>query len=107
MFLLSTAALSSFILPPSSFHLLPEALAVFGRGDEGFDHLGGDEVAVEVVELLEPEVVALEVQVRLRRRVRVATQVAEVLHEDERAVLLAPCELVVLDDLTQRRGAAL
>src|SRR5437868_8885671 len=38
--------------------LLPEAVAVLARRDEGFDHLGALEVAVELFELREPEVVA-------------------------------------------------
>ena len=38
-----------------------EALSVLVRVDEGFDHLGGDVVAVELVELREPELPAREV----------------------------------------------
>ncbi len=34
-----------------------EALAVFARSDEGFDHHSVDEVAVELVEFRQPEVV--------------------------------------------------
>ena len=29
----------------------PEAVAIFARGDECLDHLGGDEVAVELIQL--------------------------------------------------------
>src|ERR671932_695465 len=54
-----------------------EARAVLCRGDEGLDHLGGDEVAVELVELTQPELPAGEVKRRLGRVVRVAAQVAE------------------------------
>jgi len=63
-----------------------EALAVLGGVDESLDHLGRDIVAVEVVQFPEPEVVPVEV--RIRRGVRVTTQVADVLHVDERAVEL-------------------
>src|ERR1700749_2382922 len=87
--------------------LSPEALAVFVRSDEGFDHLGGDEVAVELFELAEPEVVAVKVESHLRRVVGVAAEVAEVLHEDQRAVLLARRDLRVLDDRADGRGAPL
>jgi len=43
---------------------VPEPLPVLVRVDEGFDHLGGDEVAVELVELTQPEVVAVEVDIK-------------------------------------------
>ena len=42
-----------------------EALPVLNRGDEGFNHLGLHEVAAELVELPEPEVVAGEGRVGL------------------------------------------
>src|SRR3954471_13421688 len=87
--------------------LLPEAVAVLVRGDEGFDHLGRDEVAAVVVELREPEVEAREVVLLLGRVVGVAPEVTEVLHEDERAVLLAPVELRVLYDRADCGGAPL
>jgi hypothetical protein len=32
--------------------LRPEALAVFARDDKGLDHLGVDEVAVELIEFI-------------------------------------------------------
>src|ERR1043165_6284611 len=54
---------------------LAEPLAVLRRGDERLDHLGLDEVAVELVEFLKPEVVARVVGVL--RVVGVAAQVAE------------------------------
>src|SRR5947209_6431229 len=70
-----------------------ESPAVLVRGDEGFDHLGGDEVAAKLVELREPEVVAVEV--RVRQVVRVALQIAEILQEHE-----GPVELALLQGLT-------
>src|ERR1700749_2139895 len=72
---------------------IPEALAVLLRGEERLDHLGALEVAAEVFELLEPEVVAVEV--RVRRVVGRAAQVAEVLHQDEGGVRLALVERAV------------
>src|SRR5438034_9794242 len=52
-------------LPNSSFGACvaaepsrPEALAVFNRGNERFDHLGVPEVAVELVQLSQPEIIA-------------------------------------------------
>jgi hypothetical protein len=38
-----------------AFSLLPRPLPVFVRGDERLDHLGLDELAAELVELLKPE----------------------------------------------------
>jgi len=38
-----------------SFCLLPGPLPVLVRGDERFDHLGLDELAAELAELLKPE----------------------------------------------------
>src|SRR2546423_12139191 len=67
----------SAIRIPQSILARPEPLAVLAGGDEGLDHLGLDEVSAERVELAEPEVVAC--------RVGVATEVAEVLHQDEGA----------------------
>src|ERR1041385_1787347 len=84
--------------PKISTSLRAEALAVLGRGDEGFDHLRRDVVSIEGVQLREPEVVALEVERRFGRGVRVSLQVAEVLHEHERAVLLLRVERRVLGD---------
>src|SRR5947209_18705100 len=58
----------------------PEPLAVLRRRDESLDHLGLDEVSAKRVELADPEVVA--------RRVGVATEVTEVLLQDEGWVAL-------------------
>ena len=55
-----------------------EALLVLTRSDKRLDHLRVDEVAVELIQLPKPEVVAGKVCVR--SSVRVASQVAEVLH---------------------------
>ena len=38
-----------------------EALAILAGDDEGFDHFGVDEVAVELIQLAQPEVVTVEV----------------------------------------------
>ena len=43
---------------------LTEALSVFIRIDEGLDHFSINVVAVELIEFIEPEVEAGEVQVR-------------------------------------------
>src|SRR5437867_10777656 len=84
----------------------PKAVAVLDAGDERLDHLGLDEVAVELIELRQPEVVAVKVKTGLRRLIGIATQIAEVLHEDEGAVDLAPRELGVFGDLAHGGSAA-
>jgi hypothetical protein len=50
------------------------------RLDEGFDHFGFQEVAVELGELIQPEVITGEVIVR--RVIGVASQIAEVFNRD-------------------------
>ena len=70
-----------------------EAGTVLGRSDEGFDHFSTAEVAPELVELVQPEMIA--------GRVGLAPEIAEVLHEDERRAELLAAELIVLRDLTQ------
>jgi hypothetical protein len=61
---------------------------VFQRAEEGLDHFSLQEVAVELVQLVQPEVIAVEVVVR--RRVRIPAQVAEVLHLHETPGHLEP-----------------
>ena len=63
---------------------LTEPLPVLAGPDEGFDHLSVDEVAAVLFELPEPEVITS--VVRVLWVVRVAPQVAEILHQDERAI---------------------
>src|SRR5437588_6434791 len=77
--------------------LLLEAVAVLGRVEERLDHLGLDVVALELVELREPEVVA--------RLVGIAAQVAEVLHQHEGLVGFELRELRIVNQLPQRVGA--
>src|ERR1043165_3416129 len=78
---------------------LAEARAVLGRLDEGVHHLGLVVVAAELFELREPEVVAGEI--RVGAAVRVTSEVAEVLHQDEGAVGLLLDERGVLGDLPE------
>src|SRR5437868_8302391 len=73
-----------------------EARAVLRGVDEGLDHLCAYEVAAVVVELPEPEVVAR--KVRVGAAVRVASEVSEVLHQDEGSILLLTDERRVFRD---------
>src|SRR5437588_5419491 len=61
-----------------------EARAIFYRRNKRLDHLGIDEIAVELIQLRQPEVVAGVVSVRAA--VWIAPQVTEELHQHESAV---------------------
>src|SRR5689334_15045273 len=76
-----------------SLDLISETAAVFVGRDEGLDHLRLDEVAVELVELREPELKTV--------GIRIAPQVAEVLHRDERLVEYFAIELRVFNNFAQ------
>src|SRR5437763_13185421 len=104
---MKTASSSSLIPPPSSLpSRLAEARPVLRRAEERLDHLGLDEVAVELVELAQPEVITLEVQRRLGRGVRVSLEVAEVLHQHEGLVGDLRGDGVALGDAPERGGPA-
>src|SRR5262245_4860638 len=55
--------------------LRTESRVVFNRREEGLDHLGINIVAVELVQLGQPEIIAAVVQARFRRIIRVSPQV--------------------------------
>ena len=57
----------------------PESFAILIRRDEGLDHFSRDVIAVELIQLTEPEIIAAVIQRRLRRIVWIAPQVADVL----------------------------
>ncbi len=76
-------------------------MPVLVRADKGLDHLGVDEVAVETVELIEPEVVALKVQSRLWTVVGVAMQVTKILHQHKGAVEFFAHDLLILSHSSQ------
>ena len=61
-----------------------KALSVFTRRDERLHHFGVDEVAVELIQLCQPEIVAGVISVR--PRVRIAAQISEELHQHKRPV---------------------
>src|SRR5437588_9983660 len=89
-----------FFATHSAIALRPEALAVFGRRDECSDHLGLLEVAAELVELTQPELVSR--VARIGRVGRVASQVAEVLHQHERRAEFGRAQRVRVRDRAQR-----
>src|SRR5687767_7977990 len=77
-----------------------EAPAVFKGHQERLDHLGISKVAVEAVQLLQPEVVTGEVFVW--SSIGIASQVSEVLHQYKRLVKLLGSKHCILRDPTQR-----
>src|SRR4030095_17202287 len=74
--------------------LLRETVAVFTRDDEGLDHLRLFEVAVELIQLVQPE--------REARGIRIAAQVAHVFHHHKRLVELRLPETSVFSNASQR-----
>src|SRR5581483_2386138 len=82
--------------------LLSKSLPIFDRGEECFDHLGVDVVAVELVQLVQPEVVA--VPVSIRRIVGIALEVSEVLHQHKGAIEFLVSEHLIVGHQTQGTG---
>ena len=73
-----------------------EAIEIFGRGDKRLDHFCLNEVAVELSQLAEPEIVTVEVCIWTR--VWVAAQVTEVLHQHKCLINFALTKVCVLGD---------
>ena len=73
--------------------------------NERLYHFGIDEVSLELVQFVQPEVIAVKVQPRLRRIVRIASQVTEVLHQDEGTVELGGDKIGILRDGSQNLRA--
>src|SRR5881397_316900 len=65
-------------------HSRPKALSIFSRSNECLHHLGGNEVTVELIQLRQPEIVTT--VIRVRRRVRIAAEIIEVLRQHEHPV---------------------
>src|SRR5262245_49795932 len=82
-----------------------KALAVLNRSNKGLNHLSIDKVAVELVELSEPKIVALEVVVWCI--VRIPSQIPEVLHQHEGAVEMRARELLIFSHCPQDLRASL
>lgn len=83
-----------------SVGLSTESSTILYRFNKRAHHLGVYEVAVKLVELVQPKVEAIEV--RIRRIIRIALQVAEVLHLHKRQVCLTVREVCVLSHSTNR-----
>src|SRR5207244_9887511 len=68
-----------------------KSLTVLTRSDEGFDHLRVNKVAIELIQLRQPKVVTS--VIRVRRIVRVPSQVTNILQQHKR-----PVELLSIQD---------
>src|SRR5437016_3876903 len=64
--------------------LLTKSLQILTRSNEGFNHLGLHKVAVELIQLRQPEVVTR--KIRVGRVIRIAPQIAKVFHQHESAI---------------------
>src|SRR2546429_5161458 len=69
--------------------LRPKSLSILSRSNERFNHLGGGEVTIELVQLVQPKLVARIVGVLWI--VWIATQITEVLHQHK-----CPVEFLVI-----------
>ncbi len=80
-----------------------EAASILARFNEAPDHLCPAEVTAELVQLIQPEVKAVEIVVW--RVGRAAAQLADVLHEHETAREFLPRKALVLGHAHQRTRA--
>src|SRR6266513_655432 len=64
----------------------PKTPSILTRRQKCFHHLSLNEVAVEAIQLVKPEVVPLEIERRFGPIVGVPSQVTEVLHQDKRVI---------------------
>src|SRR6266545_2339089 len=76
-----------------------KAPLILTREDKGFDHLGVDEVAVKLIELAQPEVVAR--VVRVLRIIWVAAQIAKVLYQHKSTVAFSRKQVWIFGDSSQ------
>src|SRR6266581_7017313 len=81
---------------PSS---LSEAATILSGTNEGLDHFGVHEVAIELIKLIQPEIITC--VIRIRSVVRVAAQVTDELHQYEGAVELSIDEIGMFGNLPQ------
>ena len=72
---------------PTLDQLRSKALPELPAGNERLDHLGRNIVACVVIQFCKPEVIAGEINIR--RGIRVAPKVTDVLHVDKSAIELA------------------
>src|SRR5438445_7833380 len=71
---------------------------VLRRTDKCLHHLSGNEIAIELIQLRQPEIVTG--VVRVRSIVRVPSQLTEELHQHERAIEFSSRQIRVLGDVS-------
>ena len=81
--------------------LEPKPQSIFTGDEERSHHLGIDEIAIELVQFAQPEIVAVVIEAWFGWIVRIATKVAEVLHQHKRFIELAFNEIRMLSDHSQ------
>jgi hypothetical protein len=81
--------------------LKAKPLTILSGDQKRFHHFGVDEVAVELIQLVQPEVVAIEVECALRSIVWIATQLAKILHQNKRSIHFLLREAPILNHATQ------
>src|SRR5438874_13319074 len=82
------------------FGLWPKSLSILNRSNERLDHFSADEVAVELVQLVQPKLVAGVVYIL--RIVGIAAQVTKELHQHKRAIELLLLQNGVFSYVAQR-----
>ena len=80
--------------------LRTKTLSIFSGSDERPHPLGGDEVAVELIQLRQPEIEAGVIAVG--SVVRIAMEITEVLHQHKGAVEFGVVEIQIFRYLAQR-----
>ncbi len=88
---------------PFNLFLGSEPLSKLTRGDERLDHFGVNEVAVELVEFVKPEVETI--QVIIWRIIGITSQIAEILRQHKCPVEFTRAQRLVLSHPTQHSPA--
>src|SRR5437588_13046529 len=81
-------------------------MSILVGSDERLDHLSVLEVATELIQLAQPEVVTLVVERQFGRIIRVPLQITEVLHEDEGFIEELVMYRITFADTAQRGRAS-
>src|SRR5438128_1957972 len=81
-----------------SSRLFLESSSILGRNDERLNHFGRIVIAVELVQLIQPEFVASIIGVLAA--VRIAPEITHELHQHKRAVEFVSGQILILGDLS-------
>src|SRR5205807_8531285 len=81
------------------WEVLLESSSILGGNDESLNHFGRIVIAVELVQLIQPEFVAG--MIGVLAAVRIAPQVTHELHQHKRAVEFVAGQILILGHLSQ------